>query len=59
MTSDQMEQVHSICEQLWTQIHDTVDHALTGVDPEVQDLVRLKMTEQFRFWKRMSDERTI
>lgn len=52
MTSDQMEQVHDICEQLWTQIHNTVDHALTGVDPEVQDLVRLRMTEQFRFWQR-------
>lgn len=52
MTADQMEQVHYLCDQLWVHIHDIVDEALDDMDPEVEDLVRLKMTEQFRFWKR-------
>jgi hypothetical protein len=51
MTADQLDQVHSLCEKLWVQVHDLVDTELADVDQDVAELVRIKMTEQFRFWK--------
>jgi hypothetical protein len=51
VTEDQLDQVHSLCEKLWKQVHDLVDQELTDVDQDVAELVRIKMTEQFRFWR--------
>jgi hypothetical protein len=54
MTADQLDQVHSLCEKLWDQVHNLVDTELADVDQDVAELVRVKMTEQFRFWKRIN-----
>lgn len=52
MTEEDIDRVHQLKEELWNKIHDLVDENLKGEKPEVEDLVRLQMTETFRFWKR-------
>jgi hypothetical protein len=47
VTEDQLDQVHSLCEKLWKQVHDLVDTELTDVDQDVAELVRIKMNESY------------
>jgi hypothetical protein len=51
MSEEDLDRVHELVELLFDKVHDLVDDELSGEDPEVEDLVRLQMTEQFRFWK--------
>ena len=38
---------------LWTKIHDLVDGELSNCDDETEEYIRQKLTETFRFWKRV------
>ena len=51
MTEEDLDRVHELMELLFDKVHALVDAELNGEDPEVEDLVRLQMTERFRFWK--------
>lgn len=53
MSMNKDDRAHELFNLLWDKVHDLVDAELDGEDHEVQELVREKMTEQFRFWKRM------
>ena len=52
MTEEQMDAAHELCEKLWEKVHDVVDADLEGVDEEIAEEVRDRMTQTFRFWKR-------
>jgi len=52
-TEEQSERVFDLKENIWEAVHDLVDKMCEGEDPEVEWLVRLQLTEEFRFWKRM------
>ena len=54
MSEQEYEQAHDIVQELWVKLHDLVDAELSTVPDNVADLVRLHLTEQFRFWKRRS-----
>lgn len=43
----------TVYNDLWTKIHDLVDSELADCDPETEELIRQKLTETFRFWKRV------
>ena len=38
---------------LWGKIHDLVDGELSNCDDETEEYIRQKLTETFRFWKRV------
>ncbi len=52
-TEEQSERVFDLKENIWEAVHDLVDKMCEGEDTEVEWLVRLQLTEEFRFWKRM------
>lgn len=52
MDEDDHERAHELKEALWKEVHDLVDAKLAGEKPEVEELIRLQLTETFRFWKR-------
>ena len=52
MTEDQLEQVFELTERISNDIHALLIAELSGVDPEVEELVRTKLGEEFRFWAR-------
>ena len=54
MTEEQLDRVFDLKENIWEAVHDIVDKMCEGEDLEVEELVRLQLTEQFRFWKRVS-----
>jgi hypothetical protein len=54
MTEDQLDEVYEKMDLIHDTVHALVDKILTNSDPEVEDLVRLKLTEEFRFWKRIN-----
>jgi len=53
MNEDELDRVYDLIDQLYLQVHALVDATLANENPEVEDLVRTKMTEEFRFWKRI------
>ena len=52
MTEDDYDRVHELQEMLWEKIHDLIDDELQYESEEVEDTVRERLTETFRFWKR-------
>ena len=54
MTEDQLDEVYEKMDLIYDTVHALVDKILTNSDPEVENLVRLKLTEEFRFWKRIN-----
>jgi len=52
MTEDQLDQVFELTERISNDIHALLIAELSGVDPEVEELVRTKLGEEFRFWAR-------
>lgn len=51
MTEDQLDEVYEKIDLIHNAVHTLVDRILKDSDPEVEDLVRLTLTEEFRFWK--------
>ena len=56
MSSEELDRVYELIDTLYDKVHDLVDAELVNETTEVSDQVRLMMTEQFRFWKRLSGE---
>lgn len=56
MSSEELDRVYELIVTLYDKVHDLVDAELVNETTEVSDQVRLMMTEQFRFWKRLSGE---
>ena len=52
MNSEDVDKAYELVEQLWKEVHDLMDAKLEGVSDAVEELVRTKMTDEFRFWKR-------
>jgi hypothetical protein len=55
MNKDELDRVYDLIDQLYLQVHALVDATLAKENPEVEDLVRTKMNEEFRFWKRSKE----
>lgn len=51
MTEEQWDQVHSLYETISADILDDLETVTDGLDPEVDEALRQKLTEQFRFWR--------
>lgn len=52
-TEEQEERAYDLIDSLWDRVHNVVDEVLKNEDPAVCEFVRLKMTEEFRFWERL------
>ena len=52
MSEEQEEQAFELQEAIWTAVHILVDQMTEGVDPDVDYVVRQRLTETFRFWRR-------
>jgi hypothetical protein len=52
---NELDRVYDLVDELYDKVHDLVDAILTNENPEVENLVRIKMTEEFRFWKRINE----
>jgi len=55
MNENELGRVYDLIDELYDQVHDLVDATLINENPEVENLVRIKMTEEFRFWKRITE----
>jgi hypothetical protein len=55
MNEDELDRVYDLIDQLYLQVHALVDATLSNENLEVENLVRTKMTEEFRFWKRIKE----
>ena len=55
MNENELDRVYDLIDQLYLQVHALVDATLANENPEVENLVRTKMTEEFRFWKRIKE----
>lgn len=53
MSKQQDDRIHEVKEKLWDKIHDLVDEELKLESEVVEYEVRQRLTEQFRFWKRV------
>lgn len=51
MNEDDDERAFELYDQLWKEIHELVTERLKGENPDVEDYVRDRLTEEFRFWK--------
>jgi hypothetical protein len=58
MTEEQGEHAHQLYQKLWSSIHDLVDETVAATDPIVEDAVRCRLCDEFRFWRRPSKEST-
>ncbi len=54
MSKIDYDKVHQVGEQLRGQVHDLVDSEVTKADltEKEEELLRDKLTDEFRFWKR-------
>lgn len=52
MTQEQLEQVHDFQQRIWSAVHELVDAMTQGLPEEVDEEVRMRLTETFRFWRR-------
>ena len=52
MTEDELDQVHEIREKISERVHMLVDEMTRGLPADIDDLVRLQLNEDFRFWRR-------
>ncbi len=48
-----MTEPQAVYNDLWVKIHELVDSELKCCDPETEDYIRQKLTETFRFWRRV------
>lgn len=48
-----MSDTQAIYNDLWVKIHELVDSELKDCDHETEEAIRQKLTETFRFWKRI------
>lgn len=39
--------------EIWSKVHDLVDELTQGLSEDDEEDVRQKLTDEFRFWKRM------
>ena len=51
MTEEQYELVNKLYESYTADILDDLETVTDGLDPEVDEALREKLTEQFRFWR--------
>lgn len=51
MTSDQLDQVHAKKEEISKKVSILVNALTKDLDPEIDRLVRLQLTESYRFWR--------
>lgn len=51
MTEDDLDRVYEVREQIETAITALVNKMLAAEKPEVDELVRTQLTENYRFWK--------
>jgi len=51
LNEEQGDQAHELKEAIWDAVHALVDKMTEGVDPEVDDLIRVQLAEDFRFWR--------
>lgn len=52
MTEEQFDQVYELQQRIWSAVHDLVDKMTEGLPEEVDEEVRMRLTETFRFWRR-------
>jgi hypothetical protein len=50
MNTVDWDKVHELKEQLDTKIHKLINRVLAGHPEPVTEMVRLQLSEQFRFW---------
>jgi hypothetical protein len=51
MTEKELDLVHLRKEKIWSAVHKLVDKLTKDLPANVDELVRLQLTEQFRFWR--------
>jgi len=51
MTEEQFDEVYKRKQAISEEVRELVRQRLLNVDPEVEEEVRMQLTEQFRFWK--------
>lgn len=51
MTEAELDHVYELREKIEAAVKALVDEALKNETAEIDDLVRMQMTENFRFWK--------
>ena len=47
---EQFEAAHIIKDRISLEIHEIVDAALAGTSPEMDELIRELLNDEFRFW---------
>lgn len=51
MSEEDMDRVYELRRTIEKDIRNVLSRVLRGAKPEVEDLVRTQLGEQFRFWK--------
>ena len=54
MTEEQFELLYERGKEIWVAVHDLVDKMTDDLDEEMDDLIRQKLTEEFRLWRRIT-----
>ena len=52
MAEEELDQIHEMKERIWDAVHEIVDSMTKHLSDDADELVRLQLTEQFRFWRR-------
>jgi hypothetical protein len=55
MSDEELDLVHDAREAIWEAVHDLVNKMTAELPSEVDDLVRMQLTETFRFWRSRND----
>lgn len=53
MSESDFDKVEEIKNKIWKEVHDLVDANLVNTSPEIEEMIREQLTEQFRFWRRL------
>jgi hypothetical protein len=51
MTEDEAVAAHDLKEQIAVMLRDVVDGMLEGQTPEVEERIRMQLSDEMRFWK--------
>jgi hypothetical protein len=51
VTEEQLDEVHRLKEEISRAVTALVNKMTKGIDPEIDELVRTQLTEQYRFWR--------
>jgi hypothetical protein len=51
LTEEEGDVAHEVKEAIWESVHELVNKMTDGLPAHVDDVIRMQLTESFRFWR--------